>query len=154
MENTLLYGETWEVPEEDYTIQLGLAHTLKKGKDLTLIAHGRAAITSLKAAHTLQDTHNINAEVIDLRSIRPLDTHTILQSVRKTHRAFYIEENKPFCGIGAQISHLIQQEAFDDLDAPITRISALDTPQIYSPPLENLQIPTPERIIHTILTHT
>src|SRR5690606_33284460 len=99
MENTLLYGEQWEVPEEEYLIPLGSADVKRAGSDVTLIAHGRAVITCLKAAEHLEEEHNIKAEVVDLRSIRPLDEETILQSVRKTHRAVVVEENKPFCGI-------------------------------------------------------
>ena len=103
MENTLLYGEKWEVPQEEYLIPLGVADVKRQGADVTLIAHGRAVITCLKAAEILATEHEINAEVLDLRSIRPLDEETILNSVRKTHRAVIVEENKPFCGIGAQI---------------------------------------------------
>jgi pyruvate dehydrogenase E1 component beta subunit len=85
--------------------------------------------------------------VVDLRTIRPLDEETILASVRKTHRALLVEENKPFCGVDAQIAYLIQDKAFDDLDAPIKRISAIDAPAIYSPPMESEQLPTAQRII-------
>lgn len=146
LESTVLYGEKWEVPEEEYTIPLGKANILKEGKDISLIAHGRAAITALRAAEKLYEEHDINAEVLDLRSIRPLDVDAILASVKKTNRAVYIEENKPFCGVGAQISHIIQEEAFDYLDAPVKRVCCLDAPQIYSMPLEKLMIPDAERI--------
>ncbi len=110
MENTLLYGEKWEVPEEEYLIPLGKADIKREGTDITLIAHGRAALTACTAADILAAEHNINAEVIDLRSIRPLDEDAILESVRKTHRAVYIEESKPFCGVGAQISSMIMEK--------------------------------------------
>lgn len=146
LESTVLYGEKWEVPEEEYTIPLGKANILKEGKDISLIAHGRAAITALRAAEKLYEEHNINAEVLDLRSIRPLDVEAILATVKKTNRAVYIEENKPFCGVGAQISHIIQEEAFDYLDAPVKRVCCLDAPQIYSMPLEKLMIPDAERV--------
>ena len=130
MENTLLYGEKWEVPEEEYLVELGVANVLKEGSDISIISHGRCAIIALKAAEILQNEHQINAEVIDLRSIRPLDEETILKSVRKTHRAVLVEENKPYCGVDAQISPLIQYKAFDDLDAPIHRVSAIkDAPK-------------------------
>ena len=152
MENTLLYGEQWEVPEEEYIIPIGVADVKRVGTDISLIAHGRAVITCLKAAEILQAEHGINAEVVDLRSIRPLDEETILASVRKTHRAVLVEENKPFCGIDAQIASMIQQKAFDDLDAPIQRLSALDAPAIYSPPLEKMQLPTPERVVQKALS--
>ena len=151
MENTLLYGESGEVPEEEYVVPLGKAKVTKEGKDLSLIAHGRCANLALEAAGILEEQHNINAEVVDLRSIRPLDEETIINSVKKTNRAVLVEENKPFCGVDAQIAFLIQEQAFDYLDAPIQRISSIDAPQIYSMPLENKQIPCVERIVNTVL---
>jgi len=151
MENTLLYGEKWEVPESEYLIPLGLADVKRAGEHVTLIAHGRAVLTCLKAADFLAAEHDISVEVVDLRSIRPLDEETILQSVRKTHRAVVVEENKPFCGIAAQLAAVIQEKAFDDLDAPIGRVSALDAPAIYSPPLEKRQLPDPQRVIGKVL---
>ena len=90
------------------------------------------SLTALKAAELLAAEHDINAEVIDLRSIRPLDEEAILASVRKTHRAIYVEENKPFCGVGAQIGSLLMEKAFDDLDAPVLRVTSLDAPAIYA----------------------
>ena len=152
MENTLLYGETWEVPEEEYLMPLGVADVKREGADLSLIAHGRATVTSLKAAAILAHEHNIRAEVVDLRSIRPLDEETILRSVRKTHRAVLVDENKPFGAVSAQIAAIIQEKAFDDLDAPVLRVCTLDAPAIYSPPLEKIQLPTPERIVEKVLS--
>jgi pyruvate dehydrogenase E1 component beta subunit len=151
MENTVLYNELWEVPEEEYTIPLGVANVMKEGKDVSIIAHGRAAITALKAAEILAEKYNIDAEVVDLRSIRPLDEETIIQSVKKTHRAVLVEENKPFCGVDAQISHLIQFNCFDYLDAPVMRVSSIDAPQIYVRELEQIQLPSPERVIESVL---
>ncbi len=151
MENTLLYGNKGEVPEEEYTIPLGVADVKREGTDISLISHGRAVLTSLKAAEILAAEHNINAEVIDLRSIRPLDEETILKSVRKTHRAVLVDENKPFCGISAQISSILMEQAFDDLDAPVGRVCSLDAPAIYSPAVEPFQLPTVERIIKKVL---
>ncbi len=152
MENTLLYGETWEVPEEEYLIPLGVAEVKREGTDVSLVAHGRAVITSLKAAEILAGEHNISAEVVDLRSIRPLDEEAILQSVRKTHRVVLVDEGKPFCSVSAQIASMIQAKAFDDLDAPVLRVCALDAPAIYSPQLEKLQLPTPERVVAQVLS--
>ena len=152
LENTLLYGEQWEVPEEEYLIPIGKADVKRVGKDISLIAHGRAVLTALKAAELLAAEHDIDAEVIDLRSIRPLDDEAILASVRKTHRAVLIEENKPFCGVGAQISSIINEQAFDDLDAPVLRISAIDAPAIYSPALEARQLPRPSDIVAKVLS--
>ena len=151
MENTLLYGEQGEVPEGDYVIPIGVADVKREGSDISLIAHGRAVLTSLAAAHRLQEEFNISAEVVDLRSIRPLDEGTILDSVRKTHRAVLVDENKPFCGVSSQIATMIQEHAFDDLDAPVQRVCSLDAPAMYSPPIEIQQLPTADRIIQKVL---
>jgi pyruvate dehydrogenase E1 component beta subunit len=152
MENTLLYGEKWEVPDEEYLIPLGSAEVKREGTQVTLIAHGRAVLTALKAAELLAAEHDISAEVVDLRSIRPLDEETILKSVRKTHRAVLIEENKPFCGVDAQISSILMEKCFDDLDAPVLRISSLDSPAIYSPKMEVKQLPRPIDIVSKVLS--
>ena len=152
MENTILYNLQGEVPEdEDFIIPLGSAKVARTGTDLTIIAHGRAVHTSLEVANTLSEKHSIETEVVDLRSIRPLDTQTILSSVQKTNRVLVVEENKPFCGVGAQISYLIQDQAFDYLDAPIKRVSAIDAPQAYSKALENIQIPNHDRVLQKAL---
>jgi len=151
MENTLLYGEKWEVPAQEYVIPLGIADIKRTGSDVTIIAHGRAVLTSLAAAELLATEHGINAEVVDLRSIRPLDEETVLNSVRKTHRALVVEENKPFCGVGAQIAATLQEKVFDELDAPVGRLSSIDAPAIYSPPLERKQLPDPQRVIAKVL---
>lgn len=151
LENTILYNTKSEVPEGDYTIPFGKADVKREGTDISIIAHGRATITSLVAAEILKNEHGINAEVVDLRSIRPLDVDTIVASVRKTHRALLVEENKPFCGVDAQVAYFIQKHAFDDLDAPIGRVSALDAPQMYSMPLEKLQLPDPARVVQGAL---
>jgi pyruvate dehydrogenase E1 component beta subunit len=141
MENTQLYGEKCEVPDEEYLIPLGVADLKREGTDISFIAHGRAAMTALKAAELLAAEHDINAEVLDLRSIRPLDVDAILATVRKTHRVVLVEENKPFCGVASMISAIIMEEAFDELDAPVLRVSAVDAPAIYSPKLEAQQLP-------------
>ena len=151
MENTILYGDRGEVPTEEYLIPLGKADLKRLGSDLTIVAHGRAVIGALAAAQILEQEHKISAEVVDLRSIRPLDEATILASVRKTHRVLLVDENKPFCGVGAQLAYMIQDRAFDDLDAPIKRVSAIDAPSIYSPPLEEEQLPNPHRILQAAL---
>ena len=151
MENTLLYGDQGEVPEGDYVIPIGVADVKREGTDVSLIAHGRAVLTALAAAHRLSEEFNISAEVVDLRSIRPLDEQTILDSVRKTHRAVLVDENKPFCGVSSQIATMIQEHAFDDLDAPVQRVCSLDAPAIYSPPIEVQQLPTADRVIQKVL---
>jgi len=151
MENTLLYGEQGEVPEEEYTIPLGKADIKREGSDVSIIAHGRCVQTALLAAELLETEDGIDAEVLDLRSIRPLDEEAILETVRKTNRVVLVEENKPFCGTDAQIAYMIQDKAFDHLDAPIKRVSSIDAPQVYSIPLEKIQIPDAERIRKAVL---
>lgn len=145
MENTLLYGQKGEVPDEEYLVPLGVADVKREGTHVSIIAHGRATITSLAAAEELAG-EGIEVEVVDLRSIRPLDIDTVLESVRKTNRVLLVDENKPFCGTSSQVSHMIQNEAFDYLDAPIRRVTSIDAPAIYSDPLEKEQLPNPERV--------
>jgi pyruvate dehydrogenase E1 component beta subunit len=147
LENTMLYGDRGEVPADDYLVPLGVADIKREGTDLTIVSYGRAAIQSLAAAHLLQQEHNISVEVVDLRSIRPLDMDTVLASVRKTHRVLVVEEQKPFCGVGAQLAFMIQSEAFDDLDGPIARLTTVDAPAIYSPAVEVEQLPNMQRIV-------
>jgi len=157
MESTVLYGEEWDVPENselpdgELFIPLGVADVKREGTDVSLIAHGRAVLTCLKAAEILEAEHGISAEVVDLRSIRPLDEDTIFESVRKTHRAICVDENKPFCGVSAQIASSIGLHCFDDLDAPVQRVSALDSPAFYSMPIEKLQIPYPDVVVAKVL---
>jgi pyruvate dehydrogenase E1 component subunit beta len=147
LENTILYGDKGEVPADEYVIPLGKADVKREGTDLTIVSYGRAVIQSLAAANILQQEHNISVEVVDLRSIRPLDIDTVLASVRKTHRVLVVEEQKPFCGVGAQLAYMIQSEAFDELDGPIARLCTIDAPAIYSPPAEADQLPNPQRIL-------
>lgn len=146
MENTMLYGESCEVPDGEYLIPLGKANVLREGSHLSIIGHGRAIQMALKAADILHEKHNVSVEVVDLRSIRPLDEETILASVKKTSRVLLVEEAKPFCSVGAMLACIIQEKAFDYLDAPVKRVTSIDSPAIYSPPLEKLQLPTVDRI--------
>ena len=153
MENTILYNLKGEVPnDDDFIIPLGKANLLCEGNDISFIAHGKAVHTALEAASELSEKHNISAEVVDLRSIRPLDEDTILSTVKKTNRVVLVEENKPFCGVASQISHLIQEKAFDYLDAPVLRVSSVDAPQAYSKSLESCQLPTKEKVLAKALT--
>ena len=155
MENTLLYGMKGDVPDQadgDFTIPLGVADIKREGSDVSLIAHGRSVLRALEAAETLQSEHGINCEVLDLRSIRPLDQQAIIDSVMKTNRAVLVDESKPFCGVSAQITTLIQEHAFDHLDAPVKRVCSLDAPAIYSPYVEDEQLPNPRRIVEQVLT--
>ena len=151
MESTIMYNDVGEVPDEDYTVPLGKAKVTREGTDLSLIAHGPSVLVCLEAAEVLKTEHNIDAEVVDLRSIRPLDEEMIVNSVKKTSRAVLVEENKPFCGVDAQIAYLIQNQAFDYLDAPVQRISAIDAPAVYSPPLEKIQLPKANVVVKKVL---
>jgi len=151
MENTLLYGEKCEVPDDgDLLIPLGLADLKREGSDVSLIAHGRSSLTALQAAEQLSTEMGIEADVLDLRSIRPLDQDAILQTVAKTHRVVLVDEGKPFSSVSAQVSTIIMENAFDELDAPVRRVCSLDAPAIYSPALEPKQLPTTERIIEKV----
>ena len=152
MENTILYNLQGDVPEDnDLLVPLGKARLAMEGNDISIIAHGRSVHTAMEVAETLSEKHNVSAEVLDLRSIRPLDVDAIIETVRKTNRVLLVDENKPFCGVGAQISFLIQDRAFDYLDAPIKRVSAIDAPQAYSKVLENYQIPNHDRVLKKAL---
>ncbi len=151
LENTILYGDKGEVPAEEYLIPLGLADVKRKGTDLSIVTYGRSVIHSLAAAEVLHKEHGINAEVVDLRTIRPLDIDTVLQSVAKTHRVLIVEEQKPFASVGSQLTYMIQREAFDELDAPIHRVTTVDAPAIYSPPVEIEQLPNPNRVLKAAL---
>jgi pyruvate dehydrogenase E1 component beta subunit len=152
MENTILYNLKDEVPEDnEFLVPLGKANVIVEGNDISIIAHGKAVHTALEVAEELADKHNISAEVLDLRSIRPLDEEAIINSVKKTNRVVLVEENKPFCGVDAQICFLIQEKAFDYLDAPIGRVSAVDAPQAYSKALESIQLPGKEKVLRAAL---
>ncbi|BCX47865.1 pyruvate dehydrogenase E1 component subunit beta [Haloferula helveola] len=155
MENTLLYGTEGEVPDPadgDHVVPLGKADLKREGSDISLIAHGRSVLHALEAAETLKNDHNISAEVLDLRSIRPLDVEAILATVRKTNRVVLVDESKGFGGVSAMVSHIIQEEAFDHLDAPIRRVTSVDAPAFYSKHVENEQLPNPKRIVDKVLT--
>ena len=151
LENTILYGTTGEVPDGDILIPLGLADVKREGTDLTIVTYGRSVLHSLAAADLLEKEHDISVEVVDLRTIRPLDIATVLASVAKTHRVLIVEEQKPFASVGSQLAYMIQREAFDELDGPIHRLATVDAPAIYSPPVEAEQLPNPQRILAAAL---
>jgi pyruvate dehydrogenase E1 component beta subunit len=143
--NKRMLGTKGEVPENIYEIPFGQANTVRSGEDVTIIAVGRMVPESVAAAEKLTDD-GINAEVIDVRTVQPLDSETILQSVRRTNRAVVVHEAVTFGGIGAEISSQIQEEAFDYLDAPVLRIGAPFAPVPFSPVLEKAYIPDAARI--------
>jgi len=148
LENELLYGETYEVPvDEDFAIPLGRAKIERSGSDVTIVAFSIMVGKALEAAEKLAE-QGIDAEVINLRTIRPLDRHTILESVKKTNRIVTCEEGWSFAGIGAEIAALIGEHAFDYLDAPLARVCAADVPLPYAANLEALALPQAEQIVH------
>ncbi|MGB0719030.1 MAG: pyruvate dehydrogenase complex E1 component subunit beta [Bdellovibrionales bacterium] len=147
LENELLYGETHAVPtSDDFVIPIGRAKIERAGRDVTIVAFSIMVGRALKAAEALAE-QGIDAEVINLRTIRPLDRHTILESVKKTNRIVTCEEGWPFAGIGAEIAALIGEHAFDYLDAPLARVCAKDVPLPYAANLEALAIPQAEDIV-------
>jgi pyruvate dehydrogenase E1 component beta subunit len=151
MEAELLYALKGEVPDDDdYVIPLGVADVKREGKHVSIITHGKMVHIALQAAKQMEKD-GIEAEVVDLRTLRPLDVEAILRSVHKTNRAVYVEEGWPYVGIGAQIVELIQTEAFDDLDAPVARVTQADVPMPYNKALEKLAKPDAARVIEACL---
>jgi pyruvate dehydrogenase E1 component beta subunit len=149
IEHEVLYHEKGEIPDGEHLIPFGKADIKRPGKDVTLITYSRSLKATLAAAEQLA-AEEIDAEVIDLRSIRPLDLDTLLASVVKTHRAVIVEEDWPYCGLGAGISDRIMQRAFDELDAPIRRVAAKDAPIPYNKQLEASMLPSVPRIVDAV----
>jgi pyruvate dehydrogenase E1 component beta subunit len=149
LENEVLYNLKGEVPDEEYHIPLGLADVKREGKDVTLVAWSRSVITCLEAAKRLAE-EGIEAEVVDPRTLRPLDDEPIFASVRKTGRCVVVEEGWPMAGFGAEISDRVQRECFDALDAPIQRVSSADVPMPYAKTLEKAYLPQPEKVIDAV----
>jgi len=146
LENELMYGTTFDVPEsDDYIVPIGKAKVERAGTDVTITAFSRMVGFALEAAEMLA-AEGISAEVINLRTIRPMDTATIVESVKKTNRIVTVEEGWPQSGIGAEITAIIMEQAFDDLDAPVVRVHGEDVPMPYAANLEALAVPTPEKI--------
>ncbi len=147
MEGELLYNLKGEVPDDgDHVVPLGVADLKREGGDVSIVTHGKMVHVALQAAGKLAK-EGVEADVLDLRSLRPLDVDAILASVRKTNRVVYLEEGWPYVGIGAQIISVIQEEAFDDLDAPVLRVSQADVPMPYAKNLERLAKPSVERVV-------
>jgi pyruvate dehydrogenase E1 component beta subunit len=151
IEHESLYGLKGVVSEDaDELVELGRAAIRREGDDVTLVGISRMALTAQSAAQELAEEHGIEAEVIDPRTLRPLDLDTILESVRKTNRCVIVEEGWPHGGVGANFAALIQEQAFDHLDAPITRVTGADLPMPYSQPLEQLAFPHEEQIVEAV----
>lgn len=149
MESEQMYGDKGEVPEGEYTIPLGVADIKKAGKDVTIVSFGKIIKEALKAAEELEK-EGISCEVIDLRTVRPLDQDAILTSVKKTNRLVILEEAWPFGSISSEITYLVQEQAFDHLDAPIQRITTADTPAPYSPVLLEQWLPNANDVIKAV----
>ena len=154
VENLALYNAKGEVPDGDYTTELGRAAVTRQGRDLTIVAYSRMAKIALELANRLEDEEGISAEVVDLRSLRPLDRETVVASVRKTNRAVVMEEDWLSYGVGAEVAATIQEGAFDYLDAPVRRVAAAEVPLPYAKPLELAALPNADhltRVIHETL---
>jgi pyruvate/2-oxoglutarate/acetoin dehydrogenase E1 component len=152
IEHEYLYGQRGDVPEdEDHVVDFGRAAIRREGGGATVVGISRMAVTAEKAADILAAEHDVDAEVIDPRTLRPLDLDTILASVRKTNRCVIVEEGWPHGGVGANIAALVQEQAFDDLDAPVARVTGADLPMPYSKPLEQIAFPHEPQVVEAVL---
>jgi pyruvate dehydrogenase E1 component beta subunit len=149
IEGEMMYNTKGEVPEGEHVVPLGVADVKREGTDVTLVAHSKMVTLALKAAEELE-TDGVSAEVVDPRTIRPLDVATIAASVRKTNRCVIVEEGWPFAGVGAQVVDDIQREAFDWLDAPVLRVTGADVPMPYNKQLEKLAKPDVPKIVAAV----
>lgn len=149
MESEVMYGDKGQIPEEEYVIPIGKAKVAREGKDVTIVSFNKMMKVALSAADELEK-ENISAEVIDLRTIRPLDWHTILESVKKTNRLVIVEEQWPFASVSSEVAYRIQKEGFDYLDAPVRRITSLDAPMHYAPNLVAAYLPDVPRTVNLV----
>ena len=149
MESELMYGDKGEVPEEEYLIPIGVADVKRQGDDVTIVSFGKMMKVALGAAEELQK-ENISAEVIDLRTVRPIDFKTVLESVKKTNRLVVVEEAWPLASISSEIAYHVQRNAFDYLDAPVVRVTCMDVPLPYAPTLIEASLPNVERTVKAI----
>jgi len=146
LEGEMLYNQKGEVPDGEHIVPIGRADIKREGSDVTLVCHSKTLSVALKAADQLAE-QDVSAEVLDLRSLRPLDEAAILDSVKKTNRAVVVEEGWPHAGLGAQVVDLIQRDAFDDLDAPVQRVTQADVPMPYNKLLERAAKASPEKVV-------
>jgi len=149
LENEVLYNFKGEVPDEEFHIPLGLGDVKRAGKDVTIVAWSRSVVTSMAAAKTLAE-QGVEAEVVDPRTLRPLDEDLIFESVRKTNRCVVVEEGWRMAGFGAEIADRIQRECFDALDAPVLRVTSEDVPMPYAKTLEKSYLPQPEKVVDAV----
>ena len=153
MESEIMYGYKGEVPEDEYLVPIGVAAVRRTGTDVTIVTFNKMIIEAMKAAEELEGM-GISAEVIDLRTIRPLDHKTIVESVRKTNRLVVVDESWPLYGVSAEIAYEVQRYAFDYLDAPVVRVNSADTSLPYAPTLVAGYLPNPEKIIEAVRSVT
>jgi pyruvate dehydrogenase E1 component beta subunit len=149
MESELMYGIKGEVPDEEYLVPIGKGDIKREGTDVTIIAWTKMVAVALKAADELQK-EGINVEVIDPRTLRPLDEDLILESIRKTNRCVIVEDSWPYASVGTEIAHRIHTKAFDYLDAPVEKINSADIPMPYAENLEHEALPSPEKVIAAV----
>jgi len=150
LESEIMLADKGEVPEEEYTLPIGVADIKRPGSDVTLICWSKMVKLCLNAAAELQQQHGIDAEVLDLRTLRPLDEETIAQSIRKTHRCVIVDEDWGYCGMGAGVMEKVYQKNFDELDGPIGRVSCEDVPVPYNHYLELAMQPSVEKVIAAV----
>lgn len=149
MESEVMYGEKGEVPEEEYYLPIGKANVVRQGTDVTLVGFGKIMKVAIAAAAELEK-EGISAEVIDLRSVRPIDYLTVTESVRKTNRMVFVEESWPLASISSEVAFKVQKDAFDYLDAPILRVTGADVPLPYAPTLIAEYLPNPAKVVKAV----
>jgi pyruvate dehydrogenase E1 component beta subunit len=152
IENLRIYTDKGEVPlDPEHVTPIGLASIAREGKDITLVSHGYATVRAMRVAQQLADEHGVSAEVVDLRSLRPLDVETVAASVARTNRAVCVEEGWPSYGVTAELAARIQKACFDDLDAPVERVGMAEVPLPYAKNLERLALPNEDRLVAAAL---
>ncbi|MCB0397994.1 MAG: alpha-ketoacid dehydrogenase subunit beta, partial [Flavobacteriales bacterium] len=145
----LMYSDSGEVPEEEYYIPIGKADVKREGSDVTIVSYNKMMKVALGAADELAKD-GVSAEVIDLRTIRPLDIHTIVESVKKTNRIVVVDESWPYGSVSSEIAYQLQKDAFDYLDAPVRRVNGADTSMHYAPNLVEAYLPSPAKVIQVV----
>jgi pyruvate dehydrogenase E1 component beta subunit len=150
LEGEMMYNNKGDIPDEEYTIPIGMAEIKREGSDVTIVCHAKTVPVALTAARRLDEEYGVSAEVVDLRTIRPMDVESVVGSVVKTNRCVVAEEGWPFCGVGAQVVDYVQLHAFDHLDAPIQRVTQADVPMPYNKRLERAAKPNAEGIIDAV----
>ena len=149
MESEQMYGDKAMIPDEEYLIPIGKANIVQQGSDVTILSYGKMMKVILQAGLEL-NKDNIKPELIDLRTLRPIDYDLIIKSVQKTNRLVIVEEGWPLGSVASEIAYAIQKHAFDYLDAPVSRICSADTPMAYSPPLVDAFLPSEDQIINKV----